>query len=212
MLDEKRYENSSVLVPGVLGTIGALLILAADIVYNIYGGKEVGKGLYISTYFGDLSVSPMVGRHFRDISGTETGRPDVVFVSLSHFCISRLHSKCASSFFISLLCSHARGSRDRDKFNFRSSAEGGVDDAWICEANLFRSEHYRADNCCVDNDSDPDGKEFVSPMDGGAYSHLSNGWFVSLGSADSRPFRSGRAFYSERLHVSCVFGGDKGGP
>jgi hypothetical protein len=52
MLDEKRYENSSVLVPGVLGTIGALLILAADIVYNIYGGKEVGKGLYISTYFG----------------------------------------------------------------------------------------------------------------------------------------------------------------
>jgi len=52
MLNEKRNENLFVLVPGVLGTTGALLVLAADIVYNIYGGKEVGKGLYLSTYFG----------------------------------------------------------------------------------------------------------------------------------------------------------------
>lgn len=41
-----------ILIAGVLGTAGALLILMADIVYNLWGGDRLGPGLYLTTYFG----------------------------------------------------------------------------------------------------------------------------------------------------------------
>lgn len=41
-----------VLLAGALGTAGALLILAADLVYNLWGGDRLGPGLYVATYFG----------------------------------------------------------------------------------------------------------------------------------------------------------------
>ena len=44
--------RTPLLVCGVLGTLGALLILIADIVYNLFGGDRLGTGLYISTWFG----------------------------------------------------------------------------------------------------------------------------------------------------------------
>jgi len=44
--------RASLLICGVLGTLGALLILIADIVYNLFGGDQLGTGLYIATYFG----------------------------------------------------------------------------------------------------------------------------------------------------------------
>jgi hypothetical protein len=44
--------RAALLVCGTLGTLGALLILIADIVYNRFDGDQLGKGLYISTYFG----------------------------------------------------------------------------------------------------------------------------------------------------------------
>ena len=52
---DHRPGRPSLLVCGVLGTLGALLILIADIVYNLFGGDRLGKGLYISTYFGILA-------------------------------------------------------------------------------------------------------------------------------------------------------------
>jgi len=47
-----RPGHASLLVCGVLGTLGALLILIADIVYNLLGGDRLGTGLYLSTWFG----------------------------------------------------------------------------------------------------------------------------------------------------------------
>jgi hypothetical protein len=44
--------RTPLLVCGILGTLGALLILIADIVYNRCGGDRLGTGLYISTWFG----------------------------------------------------------------------------------------------------------------------------------------------------------------
>jgi hypothetical protein len=35
-----------------VGTLGALLILGADLVYNLFGGDRLGMGLYVTTYFG----------------------------------------------------------------------------------------------------------------------------------------------------------------
>ena len=41
-----------ILIAGVLGTVGALLIVVADLVYNLWGGDRLGPGLYVTTYFG----------------------------------------------------------------------------------------------------------------------------------------------------------------
>jgi hypothetical protein len=49
---DRRPGRASLLICGVLGTLGALLILIADIVYNLFDGDQLGTGLYISTYFG----------------------------------------------------------------------------------------------------------------------------------------------------------------
>ena len=49
---DHRPGRAPLLVCGVLGTLGALLILIADIVYNLFGGDRLGTGLYISSYFG----------------------------------------------------------------------------------------------------------------------------------------------------------------
>ncbi len=45
-------DRRRLLICGALGTLGALLILIADIVYNLFGGDQLGRGLYITTYFG----------------------------------------------------------------------------------------------------------------------------------------------------------------
>ena len=37
---------------GILGAAGALLIVIADIAYNVFGGDQIGRSLYVSTYFG----------------------------------------------------------------------------------------------------------------------------------------------------------------
>jgi hypothetical protein len=44
--------RGALLVFGVLGTVGALLILIADVVYHRFGGDELGPALYITSYFG----------------------------------------------------------------------------------------------------------------------------------------------------------------
>jgi hypothetical protein len=49
---DQRPDRAPLLICGVLGTLGALLILIADIVYNRFGGDRPGMGLYISTWFG----------------------------------------------------------------------------------------------------------------------------------------------------------------
>ena len=49
---DHRPARIPLLVCGALGTLGALLILIADIVYNLFGGDRLGTGLYISTWFG----------------------------------------------------------------------------------------------------------------------------------------------------------------
>jgi hypothetical protein len=49
---DHRPDRAPLLICGVLGTLGALLILTADIVYNRLGGDRPGMGLYISTWFG----------------------------------------------------------------------------------------------------------------------------------------------------------------
>jgi hypothetical protein len=49
---EHRPGRAPLLVCGVLGTLGALLILIADIVYNLFGGDRLGTGLFVSTWFG----------------------------------------------------------------------------------------------------------------------------------------------------------------
>jgi len=49
---DHRPGRAPLLICGILGTLGALLILIADIVYNRCGGDRLGTGLYISSYFG----------------------------------------------------------------------------------------------------------------------------------------------------------------
>ena len=51
-LSNRRRERRRLLICGALGALGALLILIADIVYNLFGGDQLGTGLYITTYFG----------------------------------------------------------------------------------------------------------------------------------------------------------------
>jgi hypothetical protein len=44
--------HTRVLISGFLGALGALLIVIADVVYNLLGGDHLGQALYVSTYFG----------------------------------------------------------------------------------------------------------------------------------------------------------------
>jgi hypothetical protein len=52
MTDHQGNRRSSILVPGILGALGAFLIVIADVVYNVFDGDRLGRTLYISTYFG----------------------------------------------------------------------------------------------------------------------------------------------------------------
>jgi hypothetical protein len=45
-------ERSAVLAAGGLGTLGALLILIADVVYHHFDGDRLGPALYVTSYFG----------------------------------------------------------------------------------------------------------------------------------------------------------------
>lgn len=52
MYKDKLDSKNTVLLSGIVGSIGALMILIADIVYNLFDGGSLGAGLYITTYFG----------------------------------------------------------------------------------------------------------------------------------------------------------------
>jgi|GEM_PF-6528610 len=52
MTERKLNKKITILLPGVIGATGALLILIADIAYNLFNGSHLGSSLYISTYFG----------------------------------------------------------------------------------------------------------------------------------------------------------------
>jgi hypothetical protein len=47
-----RDDRRALLAAGALGTLGALLIVIADVVYHHFGGDRLGPGLYVTSYFG----------------------------------------------------------------------------------------------------------------------------------------------------------------
>lgn len=52
MIKMTLTKRTTIVLAGITGSLGAFLILIADIVYNLFQGNRLGPGLYITTYFG----------------------------------------------------------------------------------------------------------------------------------------------------------------
>lgn len=67
MCKNKPSPEMTILLPGIIGSVGAFMILIADIVYNLFDGSRLGPGLYITTYFGVFCFSLWWGGHLGDL-------------------------------------------------------------------------------------------------------------------------------------------------